>query len=160
MLRTAGVVAAAWVVVIGGYYLLPLDRDAGNVVLALIGGLTAFVGIAVWEVIRILRADLPQLRAAEAIGVLVPLFIVLFASIYLGLSTSQAGQFSEVLTHTDSLYFTITVLATVGFGDITAVSQGARLLVSVQMLLDIAIIATLAKVLIGAARVSLGGRPT
>lgn len=35
------------------------------------------------------------------------------------------------------LYFTVTVFSTVGFGDITAASQSARLVVTVQMLLDL-----------------------
>ena len=39
---------------------------------------------------------------------------------------SQAGTFTEPLTRTDAQYFTVTIFATVGFGDITAVTQTAR----------------------------------
>jgi voltage-gated potassium channel len=39
------------------------------------------------------------------------------------------------MTHTDALYFTVTVFATVGFGDITARTDTARLLVTVQITL-------------------------
>jgi voltage-gated potassium channel len=49
------------------------------------------------------------------------------------MATVSASNFGEKLTHTDALYFTVTVFTTVGFGDITAKSEGARLLVTGQM---------------------------
>ena len=54
------------------------------------------------------------------------------------------------LTHTDALYFTVTVFTTVGFGDITAKSEGARLLVAGQMVTDLIIIGIGAKIILGA----------
>ena len=159
-LHTAVIIAGAWVAVFGVYFAVPFDREIGNVGLQLLLSIVAFLAAAVWEVLRILRSDLPQLRAAEAIGVLVPLFIALFSAVYLVMSTDGTGQFTESLNHLDAVYFTVTILATVGFGDIAAVSPGARAVVTVQMLLDIAIVATLAKVILGAARLSLGRRPS
>ena len=159
-LRTAVVIAVAWLAVFGVYFAIPLDRQHGKIGLQLLLSVLAFLGAAIWEVVRILRSDLPQLRAAEAIGVLVPLFIALFSAIYLVMATDGTGQFTESLDHLDAVYFTVTILATVGFGDIAAVSPGARAVVTVQMLLDIAIVATLAKVILGAARLSLGRRPS
>jgi voltage-gated potassium channel len=47
----------------------------------------------------------------------------------------------KVGTHLDALYFTVTILSTVGFGDITATGQGARLLVTMQMVLDFSYLA-------------------
>ena len=46
--------------------------------------------------------------------------------------TISAGNFSEPLTRTDALYFTVTVFSTVGFGDITAKTEAARLVVTGQ----------------------------
>jgi hypothetical protein len=57
-----------------------------------------------------------------------------------------------------ALYFTVTVFSTVGFGDITAKTDGARALVSVQMILDLILIASVARLLVTAARTSLGSR--
>ncbi|TVY99112.1 hypothetical protein EAS64_41860 [Trebonia kvetii] len=54
------------------------------------------------------------------------------------------------LTHTDGLYFTVTVLSTVGFGDITAKIQAARLVVTGQMIADLVIFALAVKVIVGA----------
>ena len=38
----------------------------------------------------------------------------------------------------DSLYFSVTVFATVGFGDISAVSDAARVVVTIRMITDAA----------------------
>ena len=46
------------------------------------------------------------------------------------------GGIPKIQTHIDALYFTMTILSTVGFGDVVAVSQQAKLLVTVQMTLD------------------------
>jgi hypothetical protein len=46
----------------------------------------------------------------------------------------------------------VTVLSTVGFGDITAQSDASRLLVTIQMLLDLALIAIVVRVFYATAR--------
>ena len=63
-----------------------------------------------------------------------PLFLLLFASTYVVMATLSAANFGGDLTHTDGLYFTVTVLSTVGFGDITAKTEAARLVVTGQMI--------------------------
>ena len=64
-----------------------------------------------------------------------PLFLLLFASAYLTMAHANPANFNtHPLTRTDVLYFTVTVFSTVGFGDISAVSQSARLVVTAQML--------------------------
>ncbi len=49
------------------------------------------------------------------------------------MSANDPATFSEPLTKSGSLYFTVTVFSTVGFGDITPVTDTARLIVSVQI---------------------------
>jgi hypothetical protein len=47
------------------------------------------------------------------------------------MSHTSSSNFSvHALTRTDSLYFTVTVFATAGFGDISPASQVARLVVT------------------------------
>ena len=41
------------------------------------------------------------------------------------------------MTRTDSLYFVVTMVSKVGFGDITAVGQTARAVVTVNMFLNL-----------------------
>jgi hypothetical protein len=54
------------------------------------------------------------------------------------------------LARTDSLYFTMTVFATVGFGDISATSEVARIAVMAQMILDLLVLGLLVKVFLNA----------
>ena len=81
----------------------------------------------VLQVWGITRARCPGLRAVEALALTAPLFLVMFAGVYVVVAQDNAANFStHELTRTDALYFTLTVLSTVGFGDITATSQSAR----------------------------------
>jgi hypothetical protein len=62
---------------------------------------------------------------------LIPFFLVLFASFYLSLATTSAGFLRGWITRCRS-GFTVTVFATVGFGDIVPLTTLARLVTSVQ----------------------------
>src|SRR5947208_14786130 len=102
------------------YYLLPLDRSATwAAVMMLAIGLVVLIGLVAFQVRSIISSPFPGLRAVEALATSVPLFLLLFASTYVVMATISASNFSEPLTRTDALYFTVTVFATVGFGDIT-----------------------------------------
>jgi voltage-gated potassium channel len=133
------------------YYVLPLDRpwDSGTAVRLLIG-LLVFAGVMVWQVKIIAGSRYPGVRAAEALGLVIPLYLVLFASTYFLMERASAANFTQPLTRTDALYFTVTVFATVGFGDITAKSEIARVVLIVQMLADIALLGAGIRVLLGA----------
>jgi voltage-gated potassium channel len=74
----------------------------------------------------------------------------LFASAYVVMATISASNFSQPMTRTNALYFTVTVFATVGFGDITAKTEAARLAVTGQMIVDLIIIGLGARVIVGA----------
>ena len=65
---------------------------------------------------------------------------------------ASAANFTQPLTRTDALYFTVTVFSTVGFGDITPKSGAARIVLIVQMLADLAVLAAGLRVLLGAVR--------
>jgi hypothetical protein len=107
------------------------------------------------QIRHITTADLPVVRAAQALGVVIPLFLVVFSAAYLSLAHGSSTHFNAPLDHTAALYFTITVLATVGFGDITPVGDLARLFVSVQMLLDLVLFGTLVRLLTSVTRSAL-----
>ena len=101
------------------------------------------------------RDEVPGLRAIQALGVTIPLFLVVFAIVYLSLSQASTTRFSEPLDHTGALYLVITVFSTVGFGDITPESNGARIVVSIQMLLDLVVIGAVVRLLVNAAKSGL-----
>ncbi len=54
-----------------------------------------------------------------------------------------AENFGNSLSRTDAIYFTLTTLTTVGFGDIAPKSQAARRLVSSQMVVDLILLGVL-----------------
>ena len=135
------------------YYLLPLDQpwDTGTAIRLLIG-LLIFAGVTVWQVRTIADSPYPGLRAAEALGLIIPLYLLLFASTYFLMERASAANFTQPLTRTDALYFSVTVFTTVGFGDIAAKSETARVVLIVQMLADLALLGAGARVLLGAVR--------
>lgn len=156
LLRTAVVIAAAWIAVIGLYYLLPASRNSGDDdAVRLTIGLVLVAVFLAWQTSRIVRAELPQLRAAQALGAVIPFFLVVFSSIYLSMAHSSPATFSEPLDHTGALYFTITVFSTVGFGDITPRTDPARIVTSIQMLMDLAIVGIVVRLLVSAAKIGL-----
>jgi voltage-gated potassium channel len=134
VLRAAGSVAA----LVTLYYLLPLDHSSTPVaVTILLIGLAGYVVLVIVHVELIIRSPFPALRAIESLATSVPLFLLLFASTYVVLAALSAANFGGHLSHTDGLYFTVTVFSTVGFGDITAKTETARLVVTGQMIADL-----------------------
>ena len=135
------------------YYVLPLDRADGTVILAwFAAGITAFVAVAATQIRAILHAPFPALRAIAGFGVAIPIFVLVFASMYLSMSAADPRAFSEALSHTDALYFTVTIFSTVGFGDITPSSQSARITTTVQMIGGLLVLGLLAQVVVSAVR--------
>lgn len=86
-----------------------------------------------------------------------PLFVLLFATAYFLMERSTANAFSEHLTRLDSVYFAVTVLTTVGFGDIAGRSEAARALVTVQMIADLLLLGFVVRVLLQAAQTAVAG---
>jgi voltage-gated potassium channel len=143
------VLIAAVLVVL--YYVLPLDRPwDSHTAVRLVIGLVVFAGVMVWGVRIITGSRYPGVRAAEALAMVLPFFLLLFASTYFVLERNSAANFTQPLTRTDALYFTVTVFTTVGFGDITAKSETARVVLIVQMLADLAFLGAGVRVLLGA----------
>ena len=110
------------------------------------------------QVRRISKAELPELRAVEALGIVIGVFLIGFSIIYLSMSRSNVHTFTQPLDPTRALYFTISVFSTVGFGDITPRTDPARLVVATQMLLDLAIIGIAVRMIFTAARSRIAPR--
>ncbi|MFD2792445.1 potassium channel family protein [Promicromonospora vindobonensis] len=140
------------------YYVLPLDRDTvRHLASVLVVGLTALTLTGYWQIRAILRSRFPGIQAIEALAMLVPFFLILFASTYFMISFQTPATFSEPLTRSDALYFTVTTFATVGFGDIAPRAELVRLLVSGQVLLDLVIVGLGIRVILGAVQKSRSG---
>jgi voltage-gated potassium channel len=59
------------------------------------------------------------------------------------------GQFADLHTKIDALYFTVSTLSTVGFGDVHATGQLARAAVTVQMVFNLVFIGLAAGIVTG-----------
>lgn len=154
-------VTLTWIFLVAIYYLIPFtDRTAGESLARLVVAIAGFAAVLAWQLRRVLRADRPGLRAVQALGGAIPLFLLTFAAFYLSLSEGSTSQFSEPLNHTGALYLAITVFSTVGFGDITPQTDLARIATSIQMLLDLVVIGVVVRLLTTAAKTGLGDPPS
>ncbi|MBB6419269.1 potassium channel family protein [Streptomyces sp. AK010] len=138
------------------YYLLPMDQPlAAGTTAGLVLGLLAVTALFLWQVRAIVRSPHPQLRAVESLAAVATLFALLFATSYFLLEHDTAGSFSEPLSRTDALYFTLTVFSTVGFGDITAGSTTARVMTMIQMVGGILLAGVAIRVVVSAIQAGL-----
>jgi voltage-gated potassium channel len=144
---------ASTVALVALYFLLPLSPSSVGVAVGMLTvGLLALVGLVAFQVRAIIRATHPALRAVGALATSVPLFLLLFAGTYFVMGSLAADSFSEPMTRTDALYFTVTVFATVGFGDITPVTEGARAVVTGQMIAGIVILGLGVRIIVDAVK--------
>lgn len=146
-------IGAVWTVLFVAYALAPLGRRLeGTVAVQLVVWLLVLFGVIGSQILAVSRSPYPNLRALQAAAISLPMFLLLFSVAYYVSGQIDAGNFSQPLTRIDALYFAVTVFATVGFGDIVANTEGARLMVTLQMLADLVLVGLFAKVLLGTAR--------
>jgi 4-amino-4-deoxy-L-arabinose transferase-like glycosyltransferase len=141
-------------------FVLPLDHEGISPVVALVIVLAALAVLTAYQVRSILRSPWPGVRAAAALATSVPLLLTSFSAVYFMFSQDDVHSFSEPLSRSSALYFTVTVFSTVGFGDITPRSDTARMLVSGQMIVDLLLLGVVFKVLFGAVQVGRQRRAT
>jgi hypothetical protein len=137
------------------YYVLPMNRAIDTRTGLLLGLLLLALGaILALRTRGIVQSDRPGLRAIETLGLVVPLYILAFATTYYLNARANSTSFSEPLTRSDALYFSMTIFSTVGFGDIAAKTEAMRLVVTVQMFFDLILLGFGARAFISA--VNLG----
>ena len=128
-------------VMVAIYYVVPLEgRSPAFLFLELGIALTLLTVVIAWQVRAIIESEHPGIRASYALASSTPMFLLVFSAAYVILSLANSEAFSEPLSRSDSIYFTVTVFSTVGFGDITPVSESARLVVVGQMILDLVVL--------------------
>ncbi len=141
------------------YFLAPLDEPVtSSAVGFLVLGLLVVVWLIWWQVRSIGRAKHPGVRGASTLALVGSLFLLVFASTYFLLARSDPQTFNEQLSRVDSLYFTVTVFTTVGFGDIVPVTQTARLVTTLQMFGDLLVLGVLLRVVVSTVQRSIARR--
>jgi hypothetical protein len=134
------------------YFLIPLDGEHAELIAGALV-IVAIFALLPWAVRRarhVLTSEQPVLVAAQSLAIGLTLLIVSFSSIYFVLGSEHEGQINGIRTKIDALYFTVTILSTVGFGDVTATGQGARALVATHMIVNLVFLAVAIRVLTSA----------
>ena len=144
LLRSAATLAAAMVF----YYFVPLPDER----LSIVGVLLFLAGMAALMLLVLLQAR-HQLRAPDnesvrlnSLLVILYLVIVFFSLAYVQIERITPGEFAELETRTDALYFTVATLGTVGYGDVHPVGQMARIFATTQIVFDLVFVAMLVSV--------------
>ena len=77
-----------------------IPRDPGRQIIELIADRVACLGTLARAIVG---SRYPGLRAAEALGLILPLFLLLFASTYFVMERASAASITQPLTRTDAL---------------------------------------------------------
>ncbi len=136
------------------YFVMPLDGEFAEVlaVLLVIGAAVLLVPLAVRRASYILVAEQPLLVAAQSLFTILTLLVVSFSTVYYVLATQVDDQVNGIETKLDAVYYTLTILSTVGFGDITATGQWARGTVTINMIVNLVLVAVALRLLSWALR--------
>jgi voltage-gated potassium channel len=145
-----GRLALTAVLIVGLYYAVPVGPGAPGGSLALRVGVTVVTGVFVTALIfRQVSHQLTDPEEASLFGLLTALIVgvMFFALADYVTAMSGTDQFVDLHTKTDALYFALATLTTVGYGDVHAEGQPARVVVIIQLVFNVAVIATGASVL-------------
>src|SRR5581483_6632381 len=141
LVRSIARVVLTTAVVLALYALVPAaGRSGAWVAIRLAIGALVFSAVVAWHLHSVTKADHPRLRAAEALAAAFVLLVAGFAYTYLSMSHGSPRAFSEPLDHVGAIYFTLTTITTVGFGDIVARTDSSRLVVMAQFIFDVILI--------------------
>jgi hypothetical protein len=128
------------------YYVVPLsfDSSAGVLVPSVLGTIAALAVVA-WSMIKELGHLIQgeESRSTAALAMLLLMLVIAFSLTFYLLERSNPGQVADLETRTDALYFTLSTMATVGYGDVHAEGQAARVLVCLVIVFDVVVVASL-----------------
>ena len=94
-------------------------------------------------------------KAHQVVQALTSLSLLLWTFSVAYYCTGHRSNYGQSLSKAEAFYFAVTVLSTTGFGDISPLTDGTRLLVSLQMLLGLVFFAVVVASLVSA--ISEGG---
>jgi hypothetical protein len=122
------------------YFAVPVDTERApvGVLLGLILSAAALVGVVA---VVVAEARGARRLVGRHFIIALEVAVVVFAFAYYVIATNETGEFEGLGTRVDALYFSTATAATVGYGDVHPIGQGARVLVTVHMLFNLVFIA-------------------
>ena len=114
------------------YFIVPLAGSEFSAIERLLGaGVVLVVLITALLYMRRRASNLPVLV------IVLVLVAVAFAATFYVIAADRPSEFDGIETRIDALYFTLTTMTTTGYGDIHAVGQLSRVLVSAVFVFDV-----------------------
>ncbi len=139
---------AVLILIVVVYFIVPVrDEPATELALRALVSVLLLGVLAAVVVVQVRRALAdPDSRVDGLLTVIVMVWTT-FALGFFVLDNARPDEVAGLETRLDALYFTASTMLTVGYGDVHAVGQVARGLVVVQLVFDVAFVATAGGVL-------------
>ena len=131
------------------YYAFPLRWAADSVLavgtslLATVGALS-LVGTVMVKELGSVRRGAPG-RSTRVLAMLLIVLVMAASLTFFLLDQIRPHEITGLDTRTDALYFTLSTMTTVGYGDVHAEGQIARALVCVMIVFNIVVVASLVR---------------
>ncbi|SDJ83127.1 Ion channel [Nocardioides sp. YR527] len=131
------------------YYAFPLKWATDSVVavgasLLVTVGALSLVGTVMIRELGSVRRGGPG-RSTRVLAMLLILLVMAASLTFFLLNEIRPDEISGLETRTDALYFTLSTMTTVGYGDVHAEGQLARALVCVMIVFNIVVVASLVR---------------
>lgn len=108
-----------------------------------LAGLALVGGAMVLELRHVRRGA--EMRAGGVLTIMVVALVAAFSLAFYLVELLAPRQFEGLSTRTDALYFTLSTMATVGYGDVHAEGQLARALVCGLIVFSVVVVASLVR---------------
>ncbi|MBJ7357816.1 potassium channel family protein [Nocardioides sp.] len=146
--RAPGALLSNAATLLGGlvvFFSVPLRADESTAAVAR-NGIVAALGVTLvgWVAVRQSRGSGRRALSVPQLVMLAEVAVCAFALIYYSLAIHGSGQLVGVHTRLDALYFTMTTMTTVGYGDVHASGQVARAVVCVHLAFNLVFLGLLA----------------
>jgi len=144
----AGSVSRPWVklvalpiAILAAYFVVPVDarRAPLGVLTGILVSMVALAGVGA-VVFSEARSAQRRLTAWHLVLVL-EIALVVFSFTYYLVASSDPTQFEGIGTRLDALYFSVSTVSTVGYGDVHAAGQVARAIVTLHIAFNLVFVA-------------------
>jgi di/tricarboxylate transporter len=137
--------AAVLVIVLVLYFTVPVSFEVkSSDVVQLLVSAAALAVLAFTVLVEVRHQLVDADRRIDGLVIALMIAVLGFALGFYILAMRDPDQIAGLDTRVDSLYFTMATLLTIGYGDVHAVGQTARVLALIQMVFNVVIVATAA----------------